>query len=120
MNWILLLRIRKVNSDTFLFKILFTDITLSSNFEKIELVLDTYSNDMKTEIEKKIINMLNHKVAIKENLYIVYDDKEEYDFIKTHMPNIFNRISDEINLKSFFIITSHIITDGLRNLLKQW
>jgi DNA-binding MltR family transcriptional regulator len=119
MNWVLLLRIKKVNKDTVFFKIVFTDITLSSPFKKIEEVLNISSNN-KSEIENKITSMLNHKVALKEHIYIVYDDEEEYDFIKQHMPSISNRMSDEINLKSFFIITSHIITDGLKNLLKHW
>ena len=65
----------------------FTDISLSIPFTKIEKILPSQSVnvEMYSEIEKQIIIMLNNKVAIKDNLYIVYDEKEEYDFLKNHV-----------------------------------
>jgi hypothetical protein len=118
MNWILLLRIKKVNNDSVFFKIFFTDISLSIPFTKIEKVLDNV--EMYSEIEKQIITMLNNKVALKDNLYIIYDEKEEYDFLKNHMPNIANRISESINLKSFLLTSLHLNTKNYNNFLEYW
>ena len=100
----------------------FTDISLSIPFTKIEKILPSQSVnvEMYSEIEKQIIIMLNNKVAIKDNLYIVYDEKEEYDFLKNHMPNIVNRTSDNINLKSFLLISLHLNKENYKNFLEYW
>lgn len=74
MNWVLLSRITKANNDTILFKLFFTDISLSIPFVKIEKVLGNV--EIYPEIEKQIITILNSKVALKDNIYIVYDEKK--------------------------------------------
>lgn len=118
MNWIFLLYIKKIDKNKVLFKILFTDITLSSIFQKIEEIIDISSYNI--ELENKITTIFNNKVALKEKIYVVYNDKEELDFLKTHMPIVSSRINDELNLKSFFIISSNIIEKNFENLLKHW
>jgi hypothetical protein len=118
MNWVLLLRITKANNDTILFKMFFTDISLSIPFIKIERVLDNV--EIYSEIEKQIITMLNNKVALKDDIYIIYDEKQEYDFLKNHMPNIANRISETINLKSFLLISLHLNKENYKNFLEYW
>jgi hypothetical protein len=118
MNWVFLLYVKKIDKNKALFKILFTDITLSSIFEKIEEIIDISSYNI--ELENKIITIFNNKVALKEKIYVIYNDKEEFDFLKTHMPIVSSRIYDEINLKSFFIISSNIIEKNFENLLKHW
>jgi hypothetical protein len=118
MNWVLLLRIVKANNDTILFKIFFTDISLSIPFVKIEKVLQNM--EIYSEMEKQIITMLNSKVALKDDIYIIYDEKEEYDFLKNHMPNIANRISESINLKSFLLTSLHLNTKNYNNFLEYW
>ena len=123
MNWIILLSIKEIKDVLYLdgkvvsLKLLFTDITLSSPFQKIEENIDISKIN---EIEQKITILLNYKVALKDNIYIVLEDSNVKEYLKKFMPNIWNRISDEIELKSFFLIISNIYKDRYECLLQNW
>ena len=121
MNWIILLSIKEKEKekekDTISLKLLFTDITLSSSFQKIEENINILDFN---QIEKKITNLLNYKVALKDNIYIVLEDNNFKEYLKKYMPNIWNRISDEIDFKSFSLIISNIYKDRYECLLQHW
>lgn len=119
MDWIILLRVTKVNNSTIIFKLFFTDISLSVPFIKIENTFE-FNSQKYSEIEKQIITMLNNKVALKDDIYIVYDDHKEYDFFKNHMPNIEKRISDTLNLKTFLLTSSNLNKKNYKDFLKYW
>lgn len=131
MNWIILLSIKEIKKDIVSLKLLFTDITLSSAFQKIEENIDISKIN---QIEKKIMNVLNYKVALKDNIYLLLENDtgevitsldgnvpfQQKEYFKKNMPNIWNRISDEIELKSFFLIISNIYNDRFKCLLENW
>jgi len=115
----MLLRVTKVNNSIIIFKLFFTDISLSVPFIKVENTFECNS-EIFSEIEKQIITMLNSKVALKDDIYIVYDDEKEYDFFKNHMPNIEKRINDTLNLKTFLLTLSNLNKENYKNFLKYW
>jgi hypothetical protein len=89
-------------------KFVFSGVELTETYK--EFVLSDFENFQR--MEQKIIDVMNFHVAIRDNVYLICNLREQEDIYKLfcdNFPNLSNRIrSGLIDTKSFFI-TSEIM-----------
>jgi len=119
MEWILIFKKQIIEENKLKITFLFSDILLNKTIIKVENTIDLNINNenLLSEIETHVINILNYNVAIKDPVYIIISHDDDFYFLQTCTKNIIKRVNDKLDFKTFYILTSTFNKQNLKKLI---
>ena len=119
MEWILIFKKQIIEDNKLKITFLFSDILLNKTIIKVENTIDLNINNenLLSEIETHVINILNYNVAIKDPVYIIISHDDDFYFLQTCTKNIIKRVNDKLDFKTFYILTSTFNKQNLKKLI---